>query len=126
MTYGLKSTPNLRFFLRNFAWQTLFTLRVFAENLLRENRRRTTFRISFWCLAWDSNPSQHTTYQTTSNFNKTTKTNINHRKSLYWFLKYSPLILYNFACIWTNCRSTFPSLIGWFFWAIDKLFGIQR
>ena len=33
----------------------LFTLRVFARNLLRGNRRRNTFRISFWCLAWDSN-----------------------------------------------------------------------
>ena len=34
----------------------LFTLRVFARNLLRGNRRRNIFRISFWCLAWDSNP----------------------------------------------------------------------
>ena len=33
----------------------LFILRVFARNLLRENRRRNTFRISFWCLAWGSN-----------------------------------------------------------------------
>ena len=30
----------------------LFTLRDFAKNLLRGNRRRNTFR----CLAWDSNP----------------------------------------------------------------------
>ena len=43
-------------FLRNFSWQFLFTLRVFARNLLRGNRRRNTFRISFWCLAWGSNP----------------------------------------------------------------------
>ena len=28
----------------------------FARNLLRGNPRRYTFRISFWCLAWDSNP----------------------------------------------------------------------
>ena len=42
-------------YLRNFSWQFLFTLRVFARNLLRGNRRRNTFRISFWCLAWDSN-----------------------------------------------------------------------
>ena len=34
----------------------LFTLRIFARNLLRGDRRRNTFRISFWCLAWDSNP----------------------------------------------------------------------
>ena len=35
----------------------LFTLRgVFARNLLRGNRRGNTFGISFWCLAWDSNP----------------------------------------------------------------------
>ena len=41
---------------RNFSWQFLLALRVFARNLLRGNRRRNTFRISFWCLAWDSNP----------------------------------------------------------------------
>ena len=35
----------------------LFTLRVFARDLLRGNRRRNNFCISFWCLAWDSNPS---------------------------------------------------------------------
>ena len=43
-------------FLRNFSWQFLFTLRVFARNLLRLNRRRNTFCILFWCLAWRSNP----------------------------------------------------------------------
>ena len=53
--YSLKSTPNDRFF---FFWETfhgnfILTLRVFARNLLRENRRRYTFRISFWYLAWD-------------------------------------------------------------------------
>ena len=41
--------------LRNFSWQFLFTLRVFARNLLKGNRRRNTFRISFYCLVWDSN-----------------------------------------------------------------------
>ena len=34
----------------------LFTLRVFARNLLRGSRRRNTFCILFWCLAWGSNP----------------------------------------------------------------------
>ena len=34
----------------------LFTLRVFAGNLLRGNRRRNTFYILLWCLAWCSNP----------------------------------------------------------------------
>ena len=43
-------------FLRNFSWQFVFTLRVFARNLLRGHRRRNTFRILFWCLAWGSNP----------------------------------------------------------------------
>ena len=43
-------------FLTNFSWQFLFTLRVFARNLLRENRRRNTFRILLWCLVWGSNP----------------------------------------------------------------------
>ena len=54
-TYSLKSTPNDRFFEKLFM-AILFTLRVFARNLLRGNRRRYTFPISFWCLAWDSNP----------------------------------------------------------------------
>ena len=54
-TYCLKSTTNDRFFEKLFM-VILFTLRVFARNLLRGNRRRNTFRISFWCLAWDSNP----------------------------------------------------------------------
>ena len=49
-TYSLKSTPNDRFF-ENLLWQFIFTLRVFARNLLRVNRRRNTFGISFWCLA---------------------------------------------------------------------------
>ena len=34
----------------------LFTLRVFARNLLRGNLRIKTFRTLFWCLAWGSNP----------------------------------------------------------------------
>ena len=46
---------------RQIVWETFhsnfyFILRVFARNLLRGNRRRNTFRTSFWCLAWDSNP----------------------------------------------------------------------
>ena len=53
-TYSLKSTPNDRF--EKLFTTILFTLRVFARNLLRGNRRRNTFRISSWCLAWDSNP----------------------------------------------------------------------
>ena len=44
-----------RFFEKLFI-AILFTLRVFARNLLRGNRRRNTFRISIWCLAWGSNP----------------------------------------------------------------------
>ena len=55
-TYSLKSTSNDRFFEKLFM-AILFTLRVFARNLLRGNRRRNTLSISFWCLAWDSNPS---------------------------------------------------------------------
>ena len=40
---------------RQIFWET-FHDRVFARNLLRGNRRGNTFRISFWCLAWNSNP----------------------------------------------------------------------
>ena len=46
VTYSLTSSPNDRF-LRNFFMTGLFTLRVFARNLLRGSRRRNTFRISF-------------------------------------------------------------------------------
>ena len=34
----------------------LFTLKVFARNLLRGNHRRNTFCILFWYLTWGSNP----------------------------------------------------------------------
>ena len=54
-TYSLKSNPNDRF-LEKLCKAILFTLRVFARNLLRRNRRWNSFRILFWCLAWDSNP----------------------------------------------------------------------
>ena len=50
-TYSLKSSPNDR------SIKKLFHGRVFARNLLRGNRRRNTFCILFWYLAWDSNPS---------------------------------------------------------------------
>ena len=45
-TYSLKSTLNNRF-VRNFSWQFYLLFRVFARNLLRGNRLRNTFRISF-------------------------------------------------------------------------------
>ena len=54
-TFSLKSIPNHRFFEKLFM-AILFTLRVLARNLLRGNRRRNTFRILSWCLAWHSNP----------------------------------------------------------------------
>ena len=44
--HSLKSTPNYRFFEKLFI-AILFTLRVFARNLVKGNRRRNTFRISF-------------------------------------------------------------------------------
>ena len=49
-SYNLKSTPNDRFH-GNF----LLTLRVFARNLMRANRQRNIFHISFWCLTWHLN-----------------------------------------------------------------------
>ena len=33
----------------------LFTLRVFARNLLRRSRRRNIFIFSYWCLTWGLN-----------------------------------------------------------------------
>ena len=53
--YNLMSTLNERFFEKLFM-AILFTLRAFVRNLLRGNRRRNTFRILFWCLAWGSTP----------------------------------------------------------------------
>ena len=44
-------------FLRNFFMAVLFTLRVFARNLLRGSRRRNIFFIyHFWWLTWETNP----------------------------------------------------------------------
>ena len=43
-TYSLKLTPNDRFFEKLFM-KILFTLRVFARNLLRGNERKNTFYI---------------------------------------------------------------------------------
>ena len=54
-TYSLKSTANDRFFEKLFM-TIIITVRVFARNLLRGNRRRNTFRILFWCLACGSYP----------------------------------------------------------------------
>ena len=42
-------------FWETFLRQFLFTLRVFARNLLKGNHRKNTFRILFWCLALGSN-----------------------------------------------------------------------
>ena len=54
--YNLKSTPNDRFF-EKFFTAILFTLRVFARNLMRGNRQiNIFFHILFWCLAWDIQP----------------------------------------------------------------------
>ena len=44
-----------RIIFENFSLKFLFTLRVFARNLLRGNRRRNTFCILFWCLVWGLN-----------------------------------------------------------------------
>ena len=55
-TYSLKLTANSNILFVKLFMAILFTLRVFARNLLRGNRRRNTFCILFWCLAWGSNP----------------------------------------------------------------------
>ena len=46
-----------KIFWRKLSWQFYLILWVFVRNLLGGNRRRNTFRILFWCLAWASNPS---------------------------------------------------------------------
>ena len=54
-TYSLKTTPNDRFFEKLFM-AVFITLRVFARNLLRGNRRRSNFWIFFRRISWGSNP----------------------------------------------------------------------
>ena len=44
-TYSLKSTPNVRFFKETFHDNFIFSLRVFASNLLRGSRRRDIFHV---------------------------------------------------------------------------------
>ena len=41
----LKVDSKRQIFLRNFSWQFLFTLKVFARNLLRESHRKNICRI---------------------------------------------------------------------------------
>ena len=44
-------------FLRNFSWQFLFDSQSFCrKSAERKSPKKYFFRISFWCLAWDSNP----------------------------------------------------------------------
>ena len=81
-TYSLTSTPKDRF-LRNFLMAALFTLRVFARNLLRGNRRRNTFRIFIWRLAWGSNPGFSS--------NKPTHYILDHGDCMYTYVHNWPL-----------------------------------
>ena len=54
-TYSLTSIQNDR---ETFSWQILFTLRVFARNLLKENRQRKIFLSYFvFDVTWDTVPS---------------------------------------------------------------------
>ena len=55
-TYCLNSTPNDRFFAKLFHGNFIYSQNFCQNSAERRNRRRNTFRISFWCLAWDSNP----------------------------------------------------------------------
>ena len=44
-------------FYRNFSWQLYIScFQSFCQKSAERNRRRNTFRILFWCLAWGSNP----------------------------------------------------------------------
>ena len=60
-TYSLQLTSNDRFFEKLFM-ANLFTLTVFPRNLLKGNRRRNNFCISFWCLVWGSTSNKPTHY----------------------------------------------------------------
>ena len=80
-TYSLKPTPNYGFFEKLFI-AILFTLWVFARKLLSGNRRINTFRILFWCLAWNSNSGFMS--------NKTTHYLLNYGYFSYW--------IYNTVC----------------------------
>ena len=67
--------------------------RVFARNLLRGNSRRNTFRISFWCLAWDSYPGFAS--------NKPTHYLLDHGDLFYYFkiLKFIIKLIFSYKII---------------------------
>ena len=52
---SLKSTPNDRFFWETFNGNFCL-LSEFCQKSAERKSPKKTFRISFWCLAWDSNP----------------------------------------------------------------------
>ena len=96
--YSLKSTPNDRF--EKLFMAILFALRVVARNLLRGNRRRKTFHISFWCLAWDSNPGFSS--------NKPTHYLLDHddyRIYMAFFYFFIFVITYDVADVWSIVTS---------------------
>ena len=80
-----------------------------ARNLLRGNRRRNTFRISFWCLAWGSNPD--------FSFNKPTHLLLDHRDimapptfSKFQFSKLIQYLFTHFKLLFSYILLTFTAL----------------
>ena len=81
----------------------LFSLRVFARNLLRGNQRRNTFRILFWCLAWGSKPGFLS--------NKSTHYLLNQQsgwklEESYWGLNIFYKYCYTFALCYKKKKTT--------------------
>ena len=100
-------------FCATFSWQFFFTLRIFGRNLLRWIRRRNTFRISFWCLAWDSNPGFSS--------NKRTHYLIDHG-DLWCFLFYQKMCtLFQKIQLRVCFLKMFRPLRGWYEFILNNL-----
>ena len=60
----------------------IFTLKNFAWNLQRGNRRINTFSILFWCVAWGSNPSFTSNKPTYYLLNCSDSLRLSHRRNI--------------------------------------------
>ena len=100
-TVDLRLTSNDWIFEKLFHGKFIFTLRVFARNLLRGNRRRNIFCILIWRLAYATNPGF------TSN------------KSTYYLLDYGDFHFHSTHIVCVN------SVHEWFTVA-EKLFMVFR
>ena len=74
---------------RQIFWETFHDNFIYSQNFWPEicweerNRRRNTFIISFWCLAWDSNPG--------FSYNKPTHYLLDYEEFSYFYVRQKTL-----------------------------------